>query len=168
VEPATEASREARHERMFLRLLLHAPETLALARQLLAPGELADPALGALYERLLRFGDAEFAQVKGEELLELLPGSAPLLRGLMMEAGAAFKAVADPRQTLAAEAMRILDQQKQSLMRDLKRAEGTPTEELALRRYIQARERVLGVRACRDGGLPAPAAPAPDPAPATA
>jgi len=144
------APRADRHQRLFLQLLLREPALLPMARAALPPEHLSDPALRRLYEKLLRFAPEELSQTSPEELGDLLPDVAPTLRSLLVEGSVHVNAVGDVRRQVFYEALTIMHGEKARLWRQFQQAAGTDQEELAARRYFKVRDRLKGVRSCRD------------------
>jgi DNA primase len=138
--------REGRHQRLFLHLLLRERALLGRARELLRPDELTDPEVRALFEKMLRFSDAEFQGLDVDELAALYPGLAPALRALVVEEPRLLLGVTDPERELRNRVALIKEEEKQRLFHELKRAVGTPEEELAARRYLRLRQELQHLR----------------------
>lgn len=132
-------SREVRHQRMLLRIVLQERSLLGVARELVRPEELSDDRMRALYERLLKLGDAEFAALEAEELLGLLPRHAAEVRGLLVDSPLHDRDVADWERALLGEAARIKHERKARLVQRLKRHAGTPQEEVLLQELMTLR-----------------------------
>lgn len=138
--------REGRHQRLFLHLLLRERALLGRARELLRPDELTDPEVRALFEKMLRFNDDEFRAVDVEELASLYPDLAPALRALVVDEPRLLLGVTNPERELRNRVALIKEEEKQRLFHELKRAAGTPEEELAARRYLRLREELRELR----------------------
>ena len=143
---ATSLRRETRHQRMFMHLLLKERALLGRARELLRPDELSDPDVRALFEKMLRFSDAEFRGVDIEELATLYPELAPALRGLAVEEPMLLRGVTDAELELRNRVAGIKEEEKDRLLQQLKRASGTEEEELATRRYLRLRDELRALR----------------------
>ena len=133
-------SRESRHERMLLQVLLAERRLLGPARALLSAEEFADTELGRLYERLTRLSDAEFAAVPWDGLMELFPGHRALLRGLSMETPPQVSRVEDWERVLRGEVARIKESRLAGLLQRIKQCAGTPQEEDAIRQLKAFRQ----------------------------
>jgi DNA primase len=142
----TLSQREGRHQRRVLRLLLEQRGLLPKARTLLRPEELSDPALRGLLERLLGFGDEEFAQLEPDTLMERVPELAPTVRALLLDDPLHGTAVAECGRQLENEVLCIKEELKDALFRKFKAVAGSPEEELALRRYLTVRDELVRLK----------------------
>ena len=155
---ATEAAgavrRELRHQRLVLGLLLRQRGLMPLARELLRPEDLNDPQLRALYDKLLRLDPEQFAGLDPADLGQLFPELEAPLRALLVDESIHLRltdregkpAMEDPPAALRNEIARIKEGQKELLLQHLKRALGTPEEELAARRYLRLRNELRDLR----------------------
>jgi len=132
--------RESRHQRRFLNILLRERQLIGKARELLQPGELSEPRLRKVFERMLQLSDEEFAQIEPEEMLDLYPDMAPDLRELLMDSSPVLQAIQKNEANLQYEIALIKEAQKEILFRKFKEAQGTEGEELSLRRYMKVRD----------------------------
>ncbi|MDH4248180.1 MAG: hypothetical protein OEW39_10215, partial [Deltaproteobacteria bacterium] len=152
VEPPP-ATRENRHPRRLLSLLLQERRLVTLARELLDPALLEDAVLRRLFEKLLRLTEEDLQQVGADELMELWPEQAPLMRSLLVEEGMRLQHTDEPETVLRYEVLRIREQVKDGLMQQFRRqssarsgadptadAQGlTPEELTAMEKLRQAR-----------------------------
>jgi DNA primase len=144
---ASDARRELRHQRLVLALLLRQRGLLPVARQLLLPEDLSDVPLRTLYETLLRLTPEQVASLDPAELAESFPGIEAPLRALLVDEPIHVRltdreghpALADAEAALRAEIARVKEAEKDRLFQHLRRALGTPEEEMAVRRFLRLR-----------------------------
>jgi len=140
------SQREGRHQRRVLRLLLEQRKLLGQARTLLRPDDLGDPALRTLLERVLKFSDVEFEEVRPEALMDWFPELASTVRSLLMDEPLHDAAVSDYARQMEAEIVCIKEELKDELFRKFKALVGSPEEELALRRYKKVRDELVQLK----------------------
>ncbi|MDH4120702.1 MAG: DNA primase [Deltaproteobacteria bacterium] len=142
-----------RRQRMFLGLVFKHRTLLARAREILAPDELTDPPLAALYAKLLRLTDQEFASVPPEELAEVFPEVGEPMRSLLLDAPLQTRVgvVKEPLAELDHLAAAMKEGRKTDLLRKVKEAVGEE-EKIQWTRELQAVRRELSaLKASRKG-----------------
>ena len=139
-------ARESRHPRMFLRILLQERALIGKARELLKPGELAEPDLQRLYGKILALGDEEFQQLAPEEMAELYPDVAAAIRALIMEGELPLRAGVRHDADIQYEIALIKEALKDELFLKLKQAAGTAEEEMVLRRFMKVRDELRAMK----------------------
>lgn len=133
-------ARESRHQRMFLRILLQERALIGKARELLQPEELAEPELRRLYGKILALGDEEFQQLAPQEMAELHPDVAAVIRPLIMEGAPPLKPGEGHDAEIQYQIALIKEALKDELFLKFKQVAGTSEEEPVLRRFMKVRD----------------------------
>lgn len=162
-EAAAALRRDLRHQRFVLALLLHRRSLLPLARDLLRPEDLGDAALRGLYDALLRLEPEQLAALDPLKLGDQFPELEAPVRALLVDEPIHLRltdregrpALEDPQAALRAEIACIKEAEKARLLLHLKRALGTPEEELAARRYLRLRNELRELKSGLDNRLAA-------------
>lgn len=133
-------SREARHQRRAMRILLGNRELLPFIRAHLRCEEMTDPEVRHLLERIFRLSDEEFFQL--EDLTEFFPELSPLIRALELETSFSQLEPENLRDAMQYEIAMIKEKHKEKLFQLFKQAAGTKDAEGELQKYCQVRDEI--------------------------